>query len=264
MTSPVTYRLGELTSPETEAIDKSHTVVLIPVGAFEQHGPGLPLATDQIRARALCDIVAGKLCGRAYVGPEMPVGISPHHASFPGTVTLEPETFIRVITEYALELHRNGWTRVLVVTGHGGNNAALGVVAQKLLGAVPELEFAWTPITGLAQDVITAFGPAEVTGHCGEAETSQMLFLAPATVRREALRPGTTQTSQLNGSPRLSRSARPALSVRWERLSENGVLGDPTRATAELGQDILEAATRVICDFVTAWVHGQPQHGELS
>ena len=264
MTAPDTYQLGELTSPETGAVDKSPAVVLIPVGAFEQHGPGLPLATDQIRARGVCDIVASKVPGRAYVGPEMPVGISPHHANFPGTVTLEPETFIRVITEYSLNLHRNGWTRVLVVTGHGGNNAALGVVAQKLMGAAPGLEFAWTPISGLAQDVITAFGPAEVTGHCGEAETSQMLFLAPDAVRRDALEPGTTEMAQLSGSPRLSRSPRPVLSVTWERLSENGVLGDPTRATVELGQGIVEAATHVICDFITAWVDDQRQHEDRS
>lgn len=254
MTEQPQYRLGDMTSRDTEKIDKSRSVALVPVGAFEQHGPAMPMATDQIRAVALCDSVAKRMEGTAFVGPELPVGISIHHTTFPGTMSLAPETFIQVITEYATELHRNGWQRVLVVTGHGGNNSALGVVAQRLLQEAPSLEFAWTPITGLAADRIRAFGTAEVTGHCGEAETAQMLHIAPHLVRDELLQPGTTGLDEMDSLPRLSRRARPSLSVTWDRLSANGVLGDPTRSTKELGADIIQTATETICDYVRTWI----------
>ncbi|WP_238654304.1 creatininase family protein [Rothia uropygialis] len=254
MPSQHRVHLCDMTSRETAEIDKSRAVVLIPVGAFEQHGPAMPMATDQIRARALCHLVAERLGGSAFVGPELPVGISVHHTTFAGTMTLKPETFIQVVAEYAVSLHRNGWQRVLVVTGHGGNNSALGVVAQRLLDEAPDLEFAWTPITGLAAERIRAFGTAEVTGHCGEAETAQMLHVAPDLVREDLLQPGTTQLEQMQPLPRLSRQARPGLVVTWDRLSANGVLGDPTRATAELGSEIIEIATEVICDYIRTWI----------
>lgn len=252
--APRPFHLGDMTSAETAAVDHDRAVALIPVGAFEQHGPAMPMATDQIRARGLCDVVVQRLAGTAYVGPELPVGISPHHTTFPGTVSLAPQTFIQVVTEFALELSRNGWRRVMVVTGHGGNNSALGVVAQRLLTEAPDLEFAWTPITGLAGEQIKEFGTAEVTGHCGEAETAQMLHLAGGLVRSQDLEPGTTRLDGMEPLPRLSRQSRPALAVTWDRLSANGVLGDPTRATAEFGERIIDAAARVICEYITAWI----------
>lgn len=254
MPSPRPFHLAELTSAQTAAIDKDRAAVLIPVGAFEQHGPAMPMATDQIRAVALCDDVVSRLAGTAYVGPELGVGISPHHTTFPGTISLAPETFIQVIFEFALNLHRNGWSRVMVVTGHGGNNAALGVVAQRLLTEAPRLQFAWTPVTALASREIQDFGTTEVTGHCGEAETAQMLHVAPEVVRTEDLTAGTTELAAMSPLARLSRQARPSLSLTWDRLSPNGVLGDPTRATAALGRSIIDAAALRITEYITAWI----------
>lgn len=249
-----TPHLAEMTSPETAALDKTSSVVLIPVGAFEQHGPALPLATDQIRAVGLCDAVAQRRPDDVFIGPDLPVGVSPHHRTLPGTVSLLPETFIEVLAQYVQELHRNGWRRVMVVTGHGGNNAALGVLTQRLLRDEPDLEFAWTPITALAEERIREFGTSEVTGHCGEAETAQMLHLASELVRQDQLHPGTTSLQQLSPLPRLSRHALPHLSVTWDRLSGTGVLGDPTRATPELGADILGDAADLLSRFIGSWL----------
>jgi creatinine amidohydrolase len=251
-----TFRLGEMTSEEAAAAAAgAGTVVLVPVGAFEQHGPGMALATDLVRAEHVAERVAAGLGGRAVIGPSVPVGVSPHHMAFAGTVTLTTTTFAAVMREYAGSFHRHGWRRVLVITGHGGNNATLTTVAQDLLTTHPDLQFAWTPLTALAADVVAGMGVSEVHGHSGEAETAQMLFLAPHLVRRDRLSAGPTRRADLG--PLAAATLRPGppnLTGRYDQLSANGVLGDPRRATAEDGAALVDAIVRRITDFVAEWL----------
>jgi creatinine amidohydrolase len=251
----MTTVLAEMTSAEAAAAVERGTVVLLPVGALEQHGPGLPLGTDTIRAEALAARVAAELPDAVVVGPSVPVGVSPHHLAFAGTVTLTPSTFVTVLREYVDSLARHGWRRFLVVTGHGGNNAALGVLAQELLHARPDLELAWAPVTTLAPDAVGDLSRAEVTGHSGEAETSQVLHVAPHLVRRDLLEPGTTRTDELDPLSRLARGAGPpTLAVPYDRLAANGVLGDPRTATAEAGRAIYDEATHRLVAYVKEWL----------
>lgn len=247
-------RLGEMTTIEAADAAAGGTVVLIPAGAFEQHGPGMPLATDMIRAEHVVDRVAARLGGRAVIGPAIPVGVSPHHLAFAGTVTLSTSTFAAVVREYVGSLHRHGWRKVLVVTGHGGNNATLTAVGQDLLITHPDLQFAWTPLTPLARAVMPA-DLSEVHGHGGEAETAQMLHLAPELVHRDRLAKGTTTLDELDPVARLSRrDGHPSLTIRYDRLSANGTLGDPAAATPELGQSIVDEVVARIADYVTEWL----------
>ena len=251
----MTRRLAEMTTVEAAAAVVESPVVLLPAGAFEQHGPGLPLATDLVRAEAVSDRVAARLDGRAVVGPSLPVGVSPHHLAFAGTVSLSTATFAAVLNDYLDGLYRHGWRKVLVITGHGGNDATLGTVAQDLLVTRPELQFAWSPLTALASDVVAAAEPSEVTGHSGEAETAQMLALAPGLVHTDRLVPGTTRSSELDPRGALvRRRGGPRLTAGYDRLSGNGVLGDPRRADPEHGEAIVEAIVARITDFVAAWL----------
>lgn len=242
-------RLGEMTTVEAAAA--TGAVVIIPAGAFEQHGPGLPLATDLVRAEHIAERVATALRGKAFVGPPIPVGVSPHHMAFAGTITLTTTTFGAVVREYVDGLYRHGWRKVLVVTGHGGNNATLTAVGQDLLTSHPDLQFAWTPVTALAAGAMP--DASEVTGHSGEAETAQMLYLAPELVRRDRLEKGTTSLDELDPVARLSRRGHPSLPVRYDQLSANGVLGDPTTATVASGQSIVDAVVARIAEFVSDW-----------
>jgi creatinine amidohydrolase len=253
MSHPV--RLGEMTTVEAAEAVTSSPLVIIPAGAFEQHGPGMPLATDQIRAEGVVDRVAVALGGRAVIGPPLPVGVSPHHLGFSGTVSLTSTTFAALVREYADNLHRHGWRKVLVVTGHGGNNATLTAVAQDLLTTHPDLQFAWTPVTALAADVIAGMRVGEVHGHSGEAETAQMLFMAPHLVHEDRLAAGARSRADLGPLAGLAlRGSHPTLTVRYDQLSENGVLGDPRRATSEDGEAIVDAVVRRIVAFVEEWL----------
>ncbi len=160
MTAP--DRLAEMTTLDAADAVARGTIVLIPAGALEQHGPGMALGTDLVRAEAVVAQVASNLAGRVVVGPSIPVGVSPHHMAFPGTVTLTTGTFAAVVREYVTSLYRHGWTRFLVVTGHGGNNATLTTVAQDLLVSHPGIQLAWSPLTSLAGDAVAAMGPSAV------------------------------------------------------------------------------------------------------
>ncbi|TDV55180.1 creatininase family protein [Actinophytocola oryzae] len=247
----MTVRLGSMTT--AEAADAVGGVVIIPAGAFEQHGPGLPLATDLVRAEHVAERVARAVPGRVVVGPAIPVGVSPHHMAFAGTVTLSTTTFAAVVREYVGSLHHHGWRKVLVITGHGGNNAALTTVGQDLLTTHPDLRFAWTPVTALAGVAMPA--ATEVSGHGGEAETAQMLHLAPELVRRDRLEKGTTSLDELDPVARLSRrDGHPSLPVRYDLLSANGILGDPTTVTAADGESIVDAVVDRIASFVADWL----------
>lgn len=251
----MTAKLAEMTTLEAARAAADGTVVVIPVGAFEQHGAGLPLATDQIRAEALADAVAAELPGKVVIGPGVPVGVSPHHQAFAGTVSLRPALFAAVVREYVESLAAHGWRRFLVITGHGGNNATLGTLAQDLLRDRPDLELAWTPVSVLAKDSVDAMELSQVTGHSGEAETAQMLHIAPHLVRRDLLAPGTTAPDELDPFSRLARSvSHPAVALPYDRLSPSGVLGDPRRATAEDGRAILAEATDRIVAFIKEWL----------
>jgi creatinine amidohydrolase len=250
-----THRLGEMTTTEAADAVLASPVVLLPAGAFEQHGPGLPLATDLVRAEHIAERVAAQLDGSAVIGPSVPVGVSPHHMAFAGTVTLTTTTLAAVLREYTDALHRHGWRKVLVITGHGGNNATLGTVAQDLLTTHPDLQFAWTPLTALAADVVAGMGVSEVHGHSGEAETAQMLQIAPHLVRRDDLEPGTARFAELDALGAVARrTGGPRITARYDHLSANGVLGDPRRATPEDGAALVDAIVARITDFVTEWL----------
>ncbi|UEJ81682.1 creatininase family protein [Brachybacterium halotolerans subsp. kimchii] len=247
-------RLAEMTSQEARRSAGAGDIVLVPAGALEQHGPAMPLGTDTIRAEAVCEDLARRRPGDVVIGPVIPVGVSPHHLAMAGTLTLTTSTFTALVREIALGLRRQGWRKILVITGHGGNNAALTTVAQDLLAVDRDLEFAWSPLTSLAGDVVREAGVSEIHGHCGEAETSQMLHVAPDLVREDLLEAGVTTMADLDPTSALARSfSQPTLTRPYDQLSPNGVLGDPRRATAELGERILARIIERLDAFVEHW-----------
>lgn len=261
---PQVRKYGQLTSLEVEVAKEDNALLILPVGACEQHGDGLPLSTDSIRADHVAMAVAEELAvaeepaaaevlaaaedlvgsdrtvpGRAFVLPSIDYGVSPHHGNLPGTVSLDPRTFVDVVTTVAGQLCDSGFTRILVITGHGGNLAALGVAQQVLLSSHPDLVFAYSPVSGLATETTAALPRTEVSGHSGESETSQMLAIDDRLVDSAHLSAGATALDELSPRARLTRTKSPSSAVTFDQYSDNGVLGDPRTATAAAGHDIL-------------------------
>lgn len=248
---------AELTSLEVELAKDRASLLILPVGACEQHGDGLPLGTDNIRAAHVARAVVDRLSvlderaggdqNRTFVLPGIDYGVSPHHRFLPGTINIGPQLFIDLVTSIVGQLADAGFDRLLVITGHGGNLSALGVVQQALLATHPDFVFAYAPVSGLATEATAALPRTEVSGHCGESETSQMLAIDESLVDSGHLNPGATRLDDLDPRARLSRTKSPSTAVTFDRYADNGVLGDPRTATAAAGEDILgEVVDRLV------------------
>ncbi|WP_024805709.1 mycofactocin biosynthesis peptidyl-dipeptidase MftE [Nocardia sp. BMG51109] len=209
--------LGDLRSPEF-ADRIGRTVLAVPLGATEQHGPHLPLRTDTAVAAELCRRLAER-CPDIVVAPAIPYGASGEHAGFPGTLSIGHRALELLLVE--LVRSADDFAGVVLVNGHGGNLQALRS-AQRLLTAEQRPPLIWSP-TGSAGD-----------SHAGHTETSVMLCLDDS-IDLSTASPGNTRPLS---------EIMPALRERGvSAVSPNGVLGDPTQADPAEGEKILERWT---------------------
>jgi creatinine amidohydrolase/Fe(II)-dependent formamide hydrolase-like protein len=241
------YLLAELTWPEAERRLGEVDIALLPVGAIEQHGPHLPLDTDAWDAEHMCREVARRCSEpRPLVLPLIPYGVSYHHQDFPGTLSVGPDTLARLVYEIGMSAARNGISKLIIVNGHGGNMPTLQYAAQMInrdahiFTCVDTGETSDTDVARLAET------SADV--HAGEIETSTSLATRPELVDVTRLRKFVPKFS----SRYLDFSSE--YGVEWyahtSRISESGVLGDPTKATAEKGRAMWEAMIGHLTDFV--------------
>lgn len=197
-------------------------VLIVPLGSTEQHGPHLPVSTDSIIAEAWADAFAESIETPALVAPMLPYGAAGEHQSFAGTLSIGTEALVTVVIELCRSAaHR--FDRIVVLSGHGGNADALHTAAHRLVAEAHRI------------DVVLPVLPG-ADAHGGRTETSLMLHLAPELVRLDLAERGATEpVAEL--LPRLRAGGVAA-------VSSNGVLGDPTGASAEEGRSILAALVR--------------------
>ncbi|MBW3633295.1 MAG: creatininase family protein, partial [Chloroflexi bacterium] len=124
--------LADLSSPETRDLLPGIELVLLPVGAHEQHGPNSAVSTDTISADALSRAAAALVGPAVAVAPAIPWGVSWHHLRFAGTIALRPATLIAVLADVVGSLYPHGFRRFLVVNGHGGNTAAITTAIEQI------------------------------------------------------------------------------------------------------------------------------------
>lgn len=223
--------LSQRTWQEIEAVGEA--VLAVPLGATEQHGPHLPLETDTAIAVA---VAAGAAAERpqVIVAPALPYGSSGEHAGFPGTISIGQEATELVLVELCRSAAAS-FGRVLFVCGHGGNVVPVNRAVKRLRGEGREVR-AWSPRW-------------EGDAHAGRLETSLMLAVAPALVRTDRAAPGNTEPVEELFGDLVARGVRP--------LAANGVLGDPTDASAEEGRELLAAAVADLVAVVDAWALGR-------
>ncbi|MBA2470201.1 MAG: creatininase family protein [Chloroflexia bacterium] len=233
--------LADLTSPAFAAVAERLDLVLIPVGAHEQHGPALPVSTDTLTAQVLCGLTATFLRPRVAVAPAIPWGVSWHHLGLPGTISLREETLIAIVEDTIRSLHGYGIERLLIVNTHGGNNAALQLAVERCHRdhGVPIVAsvYAYSLIANAAQELL---GP-EAIGHGGGDESSVILAIRPDLVGRTAL--GTREVNEpVRRVQSIVRAAGGVLPIVQHRTTDSGVNGDSSQATAEAGTAILGRA----------------------
>lgn len=227
------FSLGSMTWPEAKERLRQTDLALLPVGALEQHGPHLPLDTDAFDAVALCEAIAGRCAApRPLVLPGITYGVSYHHEDFPGTLSVSPDTLARLVYEVGMGAARNGVTKLVIVNGHGGNGPALHFAAQNINR---DARIFTCVDTGESSDHdVDAIAETPNDVHAGEIETSTSLWLRPELVRMERAQPCVPRFSSAYLDFTSKRSV--GWYARTRRISETGVLGDPTRASREKGR----------------------------
>lgn len=232
--------LARSTSPEVAGACGTGvpTLVLVPVGSIEQHGPHLPLDTDTVIATAVARRAAALLDRPGvHVAPALSYGSSGEHQHFAGTCSIGTDALRVMVVELTRSL-RTWADRVVFVNAHGGNGTALRAGIEQLVAEGHHA--AWVACATEAP-----LNP-HADLHAGRTETSLMLHLAPTSVRRELAAAGTTAP--------LAEILPAMLAGGIIAVSANGVLGDPAGACAEEGAELLEAMAGDVVTQVLAGV----------
>ncbi len=237
---------GELTWPELPTAVAEHRVALLAFGAIEEHGPHLPLATDDLVA----DHLARRLADR--VGllrlPTVPYGQVWSLEHFPGSLSVGDDTLVALITDLARGLVRNEVRGLVLLSAHLGNAAALKRASRELEGTLPALALTYPGLREVSDRVREAPDSRPGIMHADEIETSIMLHVAPDEVRMERARPEYPRyPPDFDSAP-----------VRWDSVSDSGVFGDPTAATAEKGAVVLDHVVGEAERLIRGWLRRLP------
>ncbi len=249
------YRYGEMTWPEVRAAASEERVAVVPIATIEDHGPHLPIDTDLRLCNAVCEEAVSRAADRAVLVPAINHGYSPHHMDFPGAITIGAHTLIDYGVDVCRSLAHHGFRRILIVNGHGSNTPFIDIIAR--------LTVVETNVLAAAVNYWAAPGVREVgealresdkiggMNHACEFETSIYLALRPDLVdmtkaeRELSYRPSKNYWTDLIGG-----DGPLVMMEHWSSLTETGVMGDPTKATAEKGRRLLEAAANGIVELI--------------
>ncbi|MCV7227461.1 mycofactocin biosynthesis peptidyl-dipeptidase MftE [Mycolicibacterium komossense] len=234
--------LGNSTSRQVQRqLQSTPQVAVIPVGSTEQHGPHLPLDTDTRIASAVARAVVTRLgeCTSErqsshpgyLLAPAIAYGASGEHEAFPGTISIGTEALEHLLLEFGRSA-ANWASRLVFVNGHGGNVGALAAAVRRLRFEGRDASWCSCSVQG---------GDA----HAGHTETSVLLYISPSDVRIEDSRPGNS-APLVELLPSMRRGGVAA-------VSEVGVLGDPTTATATDGARLFDEMVQGCSDRIGRW-----------
>ncbi|MDN4987294.1 creatininase family protein [Bradyrhizobium arachidis] len=238
---------------DTGPADASRWIAVLPLAATEQHGPHLPLATDVLIAEAYLARVREVLPAAAPVTflPVEPVGISTEHIDYPGTQTLPTEIALKRWTGIGEDIARRGVRKLVIITSHGGNSAAMMLVAQDLRAhhKLFVVTTSWSRLSGADK----LFPPEEVRHgiHGGAVETSIMLARYPEQVRADAIADFPASSVALEKQYHWLSTQRPA-PFAWQAqdLNASGAVGNATLAVPAKGEQLLDQGARVFCELL--------------
>jgi len=257
--------LPHMSWKEAEEVLKKTDMVIIPLGSTEQHGYHLPLGTDFFYANEVSKILAQY--ADVVVAPIITVGLADHHMGFPGTISISPETFHKVVFESCVSLIEHGFRKFMFINGHGGNDIAV----QKIIYDINHK----TKATAINLGEIEREGVninLDIDAHAGVHETSKMLYVTNKYVdmskaEKPVLSIPKTALEALmkskKGNPNLSKiySAKTWLPKETGKksstreMTNTGVVstGDPKDANLEQGKKIVEAFINAAVKFINDW-----------
>jgi creatinine amidohydrolase len=244
--------LYEMTREEVQEALTRTSIILLPAGAVEQHGPHLPLGADTIQGVDMCKRTQALLADEGLevvVAPPFMYGLSSAHMDFPGTITLSPHTMLSVMEETCLSLYHHGFRKFALIMAHGGNWPIMQVAAQSIVAQTQEAEVICLNWLDLVHDqykhILTS---KRSEGHSGEGETARMLSSTAGLVEMQRARTfypdkaAPTETAYPGGFFKPKRT--------MKATTQYGSVGDPKLATAETGDKIYDVIVRWLADNI--------------
>ncbi|MES1227054.1 MAG: creatininase family protein [Armatimonadota bacterium] len=241
-------KLAHLTWPEIRELSRD-TLVVIPTGSIEQHGPHLPLVTDTMLATAVAEGAERNVSDWMLLTPTLWLGASLHHLPFPGTLSASFEGYEKALWDVMESLAGHGFHRFYLVNGHGGNTSINNVTLRKWKHQHPSHTIGHIDYYDLIPDEVLEThvkGPAKSIHHACEIETSLMLHVAPELVRMDEVRNDGLRAEE------------PVRGIIWnyDEVTEDGPWGYSALGTAELGKICFEAAVEKLTDLLVAIATG--------
>ena len=251
MAAPASRRLEDLTLPQVKEMIGPSSILMLPIGSVEQHGPHLPLTTDHLIASEAAGQVAIR-CGRQldlWLLPTLAVSKANEHAWAPGTLWLQATTLLSVVNDIASSAATTGAKRLVFLNSHGGNTALLVVACREVRlsqGMQTFLLHPFLPPDHGGRSTTAPTGELGMGIHGGHDETSMMLYLRPDLVdmslatRRVPDRLAGNRYVRFGGSVPFGWTS--------DDFGPDGHIGDPVGATAELGRELFEGAVDMLCE----------------
>ena len=257
--------LQEMSWFDVQQYLQSGDMVIIPLGATEQHGPHMPLGTDFYESLGMSKKISQRT--GVVVAPVLFAGYSLYHTGFPGTLSIKPETMEQVVFECAEQLIKYGFRKILFFNYHGGNN----IVQERLIHRINHETEAVAIAVGVGSPVFPEIPGEPFDWHAGVSETSIMLYLEPELVRMDRaekpeihLSPHVVKLRELaKETPQLDYIVQKLLGIPAEtgkggashEISSNGVwsFSDPKSATAEQGEREVTAMVDAAVKLIEAW-----------
>ncbi|MGG1517907.1 creatininase family protein [Paenibacillus oryzisoli] len=234
--------LPRLTSRQVKELPKDDALVILPVGAVEQHGPHLPVMTDTLIGEATLTAALEKLDEdeQVWLLPPVSYGKSNEHLGLPGTISLSAATLQGIILDIADSLHRSGFERLLLFNTHGGNVDLLNMVSREIRIRSGMTVFYLSPSSlGGAEGLIDA-EEMEYGIHGGDYETSLVLSIKPNWVQQQhAVR----EIPRMSGYDFLTMEGKIRFAWHMSDISSSGIAGDATVATSDKGRIIMDRVT---------------------
>lgn len=259
--------LERLSWTEVAELRSRTDVAIIPIGQVAQHGVHLPLGTDGFQVLEVAQRVVQRLeaLGQtALISPLIPFGLSPTHREFPGCLNLRPETLTQLLVDIGSNLLRDGFTRIVLLNGNGGNWAAVDSAAFHLSELAGVRVFVLGYIETVAvfrKEILDSDRLADggFDGHAGELETSCVLAIEPELVRMDKARAHVpavvTEVNRLPFAGLNWNSRRRAAGFSSTRaISEEGHWGHPELASVEKGNQLLDRCAETLTQHLLKYV----------
>jgi creatinine amidohydrolase len=239
-------KFAEMTFAQLRHVPRDGCVVLAPIAACEQHSLHLPTITDTVLVTGVADGVEAQLHGSVLQLPTLWLGASHHHLRFGGTLSARVDTHVDILCDLVEPLLEDGYERLLILNGHGGNVDTMQMALRRLQPRWRERILAAASYWDLAAKELAdlAEGSRKRMGHACEFETSMMLALRPELVQREQIR---------NDPPREDAAlAGLFLADDMFQRTDHGAVGYPELASADKGRLFLAAAVERTAEVVQA------------